>query len=931
MSVLRRAYVEVLPDTKGFDPALTEQLKRTDPGGKAGKILGKQLGGQLNRALSKLDLPAIDVKADPKTALAALDAVEHKLRGLGRDAETVEVKVQTERALSQLQRFKKQLGDIGEEQGEQAAAGFAARFGARIGPLIANVAASPPVAVGGALLGAALAPGLAAGVAGAIVGGAGIGGVIGGLKLAARDEQVKQAGEDLGAFVLGDLTRRSSAFVPATLAAIQRVKQGFIEIGPDLDRVFKSSRFVEPLVAGAVAGAKKFVAGFADAVDNADPVIDALRYGLEQLGSSAGEALHLLASDAKEGASAIDDLTVAMSNLITTTGGIIHATATVKGWTNQLDIAIDKGRFWVEDHSAIAKALKGVGIQLDLTADGFKVGTAEADAFRKVAIGTATAQDFATLKAAGLTDAQLAAADASGTYRAELERISEETRKAAVATGALVASEKDIKAAQQAATRAQQDYNRSLDLMAPAGGRAKQVADGLRKATENLYGAQIAATDANEAYEASWDSLSDSIKQNGKSLNIHTAAGRSNRDALQAVATASREMYFADIQANGGITEATKKHIARIAALKEEAKRSGLDRVETDKLVDTYGSIPKGKQTKLVVAGVDAVVQSLKDLYVFQRSLADGIPIASEIAKLKGEKGPAKRYGGYAHGGAYEGRLPGAPSPVDNLTGVGADGGVFGLAGGEFIVNARQTGRHREMLEDLNAGRGGFAAGGYYPVEQRDFRVTTNASRTRVPPRSEVQSKVMLAVPGGGRTSDWIVRAARQIVPGIQVLSKDRPGAVTLTGNRSYHALGRAVDFHWNRKLAEVWNQRYMARTKELITPWQDLNIQNGRRHAYSSLVYNQHNFAGGNPHDHIAMANGGVIREPVVGVGASGRTYSFGERGPETVTPGGGGNTYNISVAVPVGAHPAETGRQVVLAIQAFEQSNGARWRSGS
>lgn len=59
----------------------------------------------------------------------------------------------------------------------------------------------------------------------------------------------------------------------------------------------------------------------------------------------------------------------------------------------------------------------------------------------------------------------------------------------------------------------------------------------------------------------------------------------------------------------------------------------------------------------------------------------------------------------------------------------------------------------------------------------------------------------------------------------------------------------------------------------------------------------------------HIAMAQGGTIREPVFGVGESGRTYSFGENGPETVTPGvrGGdgaaaGNIYNLTVhGVPI------------------------------
>ncbi|MDP9471138.1 MAG: transglycosylase SLT domain-containing protein [Chloroflexota bacterium] len=39
-----------------------------------------------------------------------------------------------------------------------------------------------------------------------------------------------------------------------------------------------------------------------------------------------------------------------------------------------------------------------------------------------------------------------------------------------------------------------------------------------------------------------------------------------------------------------------------------------------------------------------------------------------------------------------------------------------------------------------------------------------------------------------------------------------------------------------------------------------------------------------------IAMANGGIIGEPISGIGhLSGRSYTFGERGPETVTPGVG------------------------------------------
>jgi hypothetical protein len=43
----------------------------------------------------------------------------------------------------------------------------------------------------------------------------------------------------------------------------------------------------------------------------------------------------------------------------------------------------------------------------------------------------------------------------------------------------------------------------------------------------------------------------------------------------------------------------------------------------------------------------------------------------------------------------------------------------------------------------------------------------------------------------------------------------------------------------------------------------------------------------------HYAFANGGVLTEPIFGIGRSGRTYSLAENGVETVTPGRGGATF--------------------------------------
>ena len=46
-------------------------------------------------------------------------------------------------------------------------------------------------------------------------------------------------------------------------------------------------------------------------------------------------------------------------------------------------------------------------------------------------------------------------------------------------------------------------------------------------------------------------------------------------------------------------------------------------------------------------------------------------------------------------------------------------------------------------------------------------------------------------------------------------------------------------------------------------------------------------------------MATGGIINEPIFGVGQSGRTYSFGERGAEAVTPLGQGTGTTVNVTV--------------------------------
>jgi hypothetical protein len=81
----------------------------------------------------------------------------------------------------------------------------------------------------------------------------------------------------------------------------------------------------------------------------------------------------------------------------------------------------------------------------------------------------------------------------------------------------------------------------------------------------------------------------------------------------------------------------------------------------------------------------------------------------------------------------------------------------------------------------------------------------------------------------------------------------------------------------------------------------------------------------GRRPQHVVAMAAGGIIREPVSGVGLrSGASYSFGERGAETVTPGlPSGGELHVHFHGPVLGSARQVARELAPAIQQEMREN--------
>lgn len=166
------------------------------------------------------------------------------------------------------------------------------------------------------------------------------------------------------------------------------------------------------------------------------------------------------------------------------------------------------------------------------------------------------------------------------------------------------------------------------------------------------------------------------------------------------------------------------------------------------------------------------------------------------------------------------------------------------------------------------------------------------------------------AMPPGGSVINRLTSFMASTGIGHRVTSTFRPG------DDGYHGQARAVDFAGPtpgfdtpqlRAIQRAWVPLAASGTlKELIGPDPSLNFKNGRQYPYSPGVQQGHK-----NHVHTAMANGGLITEPIFGIGSSGKTYSFGERGPERVTPGRGHD--GAAIVVPVYLDGREIARATV------------------
>lgn len=131
-------------------------------------------------------------------------------------------------------------------------------------------------------------------------------------------------------------------------------------------------------------------------------------------------------------------------------------------------------------------------------------------------------------------------------------------------------------------------------------GSVQDAAAGLRDLAtemEELTGAAITAADAQIRVEEAIDRAAESVRENGRTLDVNTEAGRANRDAVLDIARAAQK-HIAAMQQEGASTDAIASTYGRYRSqLARTLRQAGATRAEARLLTEAWLETPESVLT----------------------------------------------------------------------------------------------------------------------------------------------------------------------------------------------------------------------------------------------------------------------------------------------------------------------------------------------
>lgn len=222
-------------------------------------------------------------------------------------------------------------------------------------------------------------------------------------------------------------------------------------------------------------------------------------------------------------------------------------------------------------------------------------------------------------------------------------------------------------------------------------GSIDKLTDAARKNADQF----MSTEQANIGYEDSLARVKESLDTNGRTLNIHTEAGRANRTALLDLVTASQSVIEKMEASNAPIAAVSAEHEAQRKKLVDLAVQMGMTRAQAQTYIDKLLQVPKSVSTK---AALDTK-QALADLQNLQNKLAglNGVLTVTPKTGTQGQgAGVYKSTGGWVGQATSRGAFGSGPKGRDTVPGW--------LDPEEFVVRADVARKNAGLLQALNSG-----------------------------------------------------------------------------------------------------------------------------------------------------------------------------------------------------------------------------------
>lgn len=234
-----------------------------------------------------------------------------------------------------------------------------------------------------------------------------------------------------------------------------------------------------------------------------------------------------------------------------------------------------------------------------------------------------------------------------------------------------------------------------------AGDQAEETADEIRDLTDAIdeyLGNVLGVEEARDQLQESFQSLHDSLVENGTAWRGNTEAARANRDAGREVVRNHAEVIQSMIENGAGqeaMQQVTQNSIAKLRAQRDQ----GLLTAEAFRtMARRIREVPTSLDIDTEIHGADAVIRALQRIY--------GAAVAA--ANAVGQTGGSLAGGGtYSGGGGYNGPPPG---------GVNGNRDNFGYGSGQAAVAAAMSAM---TPSSLDFGGGPAAVSGSHGGEAR--------------------------------------------------------------------------------------------------------------------------------------------------------------------------------------------------------------------